>query len=46
MNPEVICYNCDCKGYYKADCWQKGEEKRVKVLTKGTEEQGTHRNTL
>jgi hypothetical protein len=19
-----MCYNCDCKGHYKADCWRPG----------------------
>src|SRR5882757_11135216 len=21
---EATCYNCDCKGHYKADCWRPG----------------------
>jgi hypothetical protein len=23
-SPDVTCYNCQCKGHYKADCWSKG----------------------
>jgi hypothetical protein len=23
-NPDAVCYNCECKGHYKEDCWRKG----------------------
>jgi hypothetical protein len=23
-NPDAVCYNCDCKGHYKNDCWRPG----------------------
>jgi hypothetical protein len=23
-NQDITCFNCDCKGHYKADCWRPG----------------------
>jgi hypothetical protein len=35
---EATCYNCDCKGHYKADCWRPGGGKEGQ-----RPQQGQHR---
>lgn len=31
-NPDITCFNCDCKGHYKTDCWRPGGGKEGQGL--------------